>query len=278
MKIVIAVATSDAGLRSYLANNRDKAVPSEIAARGYLCDKRTRFSVQLFAINGWTTSTELGLWLRRLAENTDGLILLIDDDQRHLASDYEDAYFVASLTAYSGRSLQNRVHAILAPILRHFSAYSQRFDNLRSVRVLLLPLNIFLADDLIELRSRMTTRKMMAGLGEDLDRLIAAINRRARPKSKRRFRTVYLVDDRPLYYRYGPERHKIVQTTTPPHHENCWHLSKFRFGRLYDDRLHHNVDDNSDPTCVYGNFTTCHGEVFVAKGDSHLGIFPNGSI
>lgn len=124
----------------------------------------------------------------------------------------------------------------------------------------------------------MTAQKMNPGLGEDLDRLIAAINRRARPKSKKRFRTVYLVDDRPLWYRYGPERHKIVQTVTPPHHEKCWHLSRFRFGRLYDDRLHHNVDDDSDPTQVYGNFVTCHGAVFSANGESHLNVFPNGFI
>lgn len=278
MKVVIGVATADASLRVYLAANRDGVVPPEIGARGYLRDKGARFSVQLLAIDHNTTAENLGVWLRRLAERSEGLILLIDDDQRHLASDFEDAYFVASLGPYPGRIFQNQVRAALAPILRHFVAYSQRFDDLRSLRVLLLPLEIFISADLVDLRMRMTTGKMLSGFGEDIDRLISAINRRARPKSRQRNRKVYLVDDRLLFYRYGPERHKVVQTIVPPHHEKCWHLSRFRFGRFYDDRLHHNVDDGSDPTRVHGNFITCHGEVFVAYGESHLGIFPNGFI
>lgn len=278
MRVVVAVATANAGLLAYLAANRDKVVPLEYRSRGYFGEKGVRFSIQLQAIDLTTNSRELGLWLRRLAENTDGLILLIDDVYRYLVSDFEDAYFVADLPPYPGHIFQNYIRAELAPILRHFAAYSVRFDNMRCLRVLLLPLDIFQAADLAELRVRMTTGKMEAGLGEDLDRLIAAINARARPKSKQRFRKVYLVDDRPLFYRYGPERHKIIQTVVPPHHEKCWHLSRFRFGRFYDDRLHHNVDNDSNPTSVSGAFANCHGDQFIANGESHLNIFPNGYI
>lgn len=276
MKVVIAVATADATLRAYLAANRNNVVPPEIGARGYLLEKGTRFSVQILAVDHQTAPAAIGHWLRRLAAVADGLILLIDDALRHLASDYEDAYFVAGLPAYPGRVLQNQVRSAVAPILRHFASYSQRFDDFRNQRVLLLPLEIFLAADLDALRARLTTQKMAPGLGGDLDRLIAALNQRARPKTRQRFRRVYLVDDRPLWYRYGPERHRIVETTMPPHYEKCWHNSRFRFGRLYDDRLHHNVDDDSDPTRVHGQFTTCHGYVFVANGESHLNVFPNG--
>lgn len=279
MRIVIAVATADAAMRAFLAANRDQAVPPEVGSHRYLRDRGARFSVQLQAIDRKTCADDLGAWLRRLADGADGLILLIDESRRHLVQDLEDAYFVSSIPPYEGRIAQNQVRAALAPILRHFVAYSHRFDDRRNQRVLLLPLDIFIAADLAELRARVTTGKMMPGLGEDIDRLIAAVNRRGRPKSKRgRYSKVYLVDDRPLFYRYGPERHKIVQTVMPPHHEKCWHHSRFRFGRFYDDRLHHNVDDDSHPTSVHGNFTTCHGNIFVANGQSHLGIFPNGFI
>jgi len=279
MRIVIAVATADVALRAFLAANRDRAVPPEIGSHPHLRDRGARLSVQLQSIDYNTTADDLDDWLRRLADGSEALILLIDEGYRHLVQDLEDAYFVSSIPLYHGRIAQNQVRAALASIMRHFVAYSQRFDDLRNLRVLLLPLDIFMAADLAELRARMTTGKMLPGLGEDIDRLIAAVNRRGRPKSKRgRYSKVYLVDDRPLFYRYGPERHKIVQTVKPPHHEKCWHRSRFRFGRLYDDRLHHNVDDGSSPTSVHGNFATCHGDIFVANGESHLNIFPNGFI
>ena len=276
MKVVIAVATADAALRAYLAANRNTVVPPEIGARGYLLEKGARFSVQILAVDPQTVPAAIGNWLRRLAAAADGLILLIDDAFRHLVGDYEDAYFVAGLPAYPGRVLQNQVRSAVAPILRHFASYSQRFDDFRNQRVLLLPLEIFLAADLDALRVRLTNQKMAEGLGGDLDRLVAALNQRARPKTRQRFRHVYLVDDRPLWYRYGLERHRIVETTMPPHSEKCWHNSRFRFGRHYDDRLHHNVDDDSHRMRVHGQFTTCHGGAFVADGESHLNVFPNG--
>lgn len=278
MRVVIAVATADARLRTYLAGNRNIVVPPDIANRGYLQEKGTRFSVQILAVDPQTAPAEIGAWLRRIAVASDGLILLIDDALRHLVSDYEDAYFVAGLPDYTGRILQNQVRSAIVPILRHFVSYSQRFDNFRNQRVLLLPLEIFLAADLDTLRARLTAQKMAPGLGGDIDRLVAALNQRAGPKTRRRFRRVYHVDDRPLWYHYGPERHRVVETTMPPHQEKCWHNSRFRFGRLYDDRLHHNVDNDSKPTQVHGNFTTCHGSVFVAGGQSHLNVFPNGYV
>src|ERR1700733_3358296 len=143
MRVVIAVATADAALRAYLAANRNTVVPPEIGARGYLLEKGARFSVQILAVGVQTAPAAVGDWLRRLAAEADGLILLIDDSLRHLARDYEDAYFVAGLLAYPGRVLQNQVWSAVAPLLRHFAFYSQRFDDFRNQRVLLLPLEIF---------------------------------------------------------------------------------------------------------------------------------------
>lgn len=279
MRIVLAVASNDPALRSYLVTNRNSVVPPEIAGSGYFGGKGARFSVRVFALTSTTTEDELGLWLRALSKDADGLVVLIDEAHRPLARSFEDAYFIANWPSYPGKVLLNQVRATIAPVLRHFAAYCVRFDKLNTQRVLLLPLEIFLATELVALRARMTADKMNPGLGQELDEIIASIVRqRARPKTKQRYKTVYFVDDRPLWYRYGPERHAVVQTTKPPHEEKCWHLSRFRFGRLYDEGLHHNVDDDSDPTTVFGSFTTCHGAVFSASGESHLNIFPNGYI
>lgn len=278
MKIVIAVASANAALRTFVVTNRNLVVPPEIIARGYLKDKGARFSVQVLEISAQTTRDDLGLWLRKITGGAEGAILLIDEVHRHLAGDLEDAYFVASLQAYPGRVLQNQFRSAITPVLKHFVAYSQRFDNLGAQRVLLLPMDIFRANELVALRVRLTTLKMVAGLAHDLDQIISALQERARPKSRQRFRKVYLVDDRPLWYRYGPDRHAVIQTIKPPHDEKCWHLSRYRFGRLYDDGLHHNVDDDSKPTKVLGTFNTCHGDTFTASGESHLNIFPNGYI
>lgn len=278
MKVVIGVATADAALRAFVASKRDLIVPPEALAKGYLREAGARFSAQIFAVDQKATPAELGAWLARLAETADGLLLLIDEGYRHLAADYEDAYFVASLPEPHGKIIQNYIRATLAPILRHFAFYSQRFDSLNNQRILLLPLDIFLAEDLALLRARMTTEKMESGFGERLDQLVAAIRRRSRPKTRTRYKTVYLIDDRPLWFRYGPEQHALVETTVPPHHDRCWHNSVFRFGRAYNPRLHHNVDDDSDPTSVHDEFLSCHGQLFAANGQSHLNVFPNGFV
>ena len=278
MRLVIAVATANAHLRDYLDKNRAQALPREHIRRGYFADKNARISVQIFALAKTTGVDDLELWVRRLAANADRLILLIDESARPLVCQLEDAYFIADLQFPYGKILQNQFHALIAPVLRHFIAYSRHFDDLGCQRVLLLPLEVFIAPELLALRARMTINKLAPAFYEDLERLIALLNQRARPKSRKSYRTVYLVDDRPLWFRYGPERHKIVETASPPHSANCWHLSRFRWGCAYDDRLHHNVDDDTNPTKVYGQFTTCHGDLFTARGESHLGVFPNGFI
>ena len=278
MKVVIGVATADAVLRAFVSSKRNLIVPPEATKKGYLHVQSVRFSPQIFAIDQKPTGPELGEWLRRISVGVDGLILLIDQHYRHLASDYEDAYFVASLLKPHGRIVQNYIRSALAPILRHFSFYSERFDRLNNQRIMLLPLDIFQANDLHLLRSRLTHEKMQPGFGQHLDGFVAALRHRGRPKTKTRFKTVYMLDDRPLWFRYGPEQHAHVETMVPPHHDKCWHNSHFRFGRAYNPRLHHNVDDDSEPTSVYGQFRCCHGQIFTANGQSHVNIFPNGYV
>jgi hypothetical protein len=276
MKVVVGFATADAAVRTFLFARRGQAIPPGSVAQGYFCDRNARFVIQTYPLETATDAGDLQSWLEGLAAGCDGLILLIDHAARHLTADVEDAYFVASLPAYPGRFLQNRIHAMLAPVLRHYAAYCRLFDHFRTQKMLLLPFEVFHAAELAALRKRLTSDKMLPGLAQELEHLLQMLGARERPKRHRRFRKVYLVDDRPLWYRYGPERHKLVETAAPPHAAKCWHNSRFRFGRLYDDRLHHNVDDGSDPTHVHGQFTDCHGDPFVATGESHLGIFPNG--
>lgn len=278
MKVVIAVATENALLRSYLASERENVVPPDVRSRGYYKERAVKFSIQIQAIAAATVVHDLDQWLRRIAPKEGGLILMIDEALRGLVADFEDAYFIVSIEPFRGRVLQNQVRSMLAPVLRHFAAYCLRFDSLNNQRVILLPFDVFHAAHLNQLRTRLTFDKMAAGFGGDLDTLIAALMKRARPKKRKSYREVYLVDDRPLWYRYGPDRHKYIQTDVPPHPDKCWHNSLFRFGRLYDDRLHHNVDDDSKPTKVFGTFCNCHGVIFTANGESHLGIFPNGYI
>jgi|GEM_PF-4990516 len=278
MKLVIAFATDNTNILTFVSSNRDKVIPRNFRGDRYFCEKGINFSVVQMPITDQTNFASLSAWLKDRSRGAEGLILLIDEAHRHLAHELEDAYFVVGLQSYSGGVVQNQIHSAISPVLRHFAAYSQRFDDFGKKRVFLLPLDIFKSKELDELRDRLTNRKMEPGFGEDIERLLKELNKRARPKSQKRFKKVFHVDDRSLFYRYAEERHAIVQSAVPPHHEKCWHLSKFRFGRVYDTELHHNVDNDSEPTRVFGNFITCHGDVFTATGQSHLNIFPNGYI
>jgi len=276
MKFVIGFATSESRLRDYVAANRNKIVPKEHSSRGYFCEKNIRFSVQIFAVNAGTDIHQIDEWLRRISSDAEGLILLVDDASRHLFGVFEDAYFISSLPVYLGNVSQNQITSAVAPVLRNFAFFSQRFDCLRTQKIALLPLDIFVAAELCEFRQLMTYRKMLPGFATEFDKTIAELSERARPKSRQRFKKTYYVDDRSLWYRYGPERHRVVETTKPPHDEKCWHNSRFRFGRLYDDRLHFNVDTDSEPTSVSGKFMSCHGEMISKSNESHLNVFPNG--
>ncbi len=280
MRLILAFATADAAFLSYVRNKRNGVIPTELRNQGYWKTVPVRFDVQINEIGLKTPPLDIGQWLQRLASITDMLILIIDESLRNLVHDYEDAYFVVSRPQYPGQNLQNELRALLAPTLRQFAAYAMRFAMLRNRRPLLLPFDIFLAPELNDLRQRMTADKMEPNLAEDLDELLSELNRRAKPKRKnvKAGDALFLVDDRPLYYRYGPEHHALPGTASPPHHHKCSHNSLFRFGCSYDPGLHHNVDDGGDPSSVSGSFTSCHGQAVHVHGKTHLNIFPNGHI
>lgn len=275
MRVVIAVATANAALRNFLASNRPNVIPQGTIEKGYFAERQARFSVQIQALDENSSADAIGAWLKRISKTADAVILLIDQNCRQLVTPYEDAYFIVNIPPYPGAVLQNQVFATLAPILRHFANFCRIFDSQKNQKVLLLPLDIFLADELNELRARLTVNKMDVGFADDVEQKISRLNERARPKGQRRFKRVYFVDDRPLWFHFGLEQHAMAETGVPPHAEHCWHTSCFRFGRRFDCKRHFNVDDDSTPTKVFGSFITCHGETFNASGQSHLNVFPN---
>lgn len=148
MRIVIAVATANGALRSFLAKQRPNVVPQGTVQKGYFAERQARFFVQLQAIDEKVSADSLGAWLRRIANPADALILLIDKDSRHLVQSYEDAYFIAEIPEYPGSVMQNQVSATLAPIIRHFGNFCRLFDSQKNQKVFLLPLDIFKAVDL----------------------------------------------------------------------------------------------------------------------------------
>ena len=159
MRIVIAVATANGALRSFLAKQRPNVVPQGTVQKGYFAERQARFFVQLQAIDEKVSADSLGAWLRRIANPADALILLIDKDSRHLVQSYEDAYFIAEIPEYPGSVMQNQVSATLAPIIRHFGNFCRLFDSQKNQKVFLLPLDIFKAVDLKRLRDRLTIFK-----------------------------------------------------------------------------------------------------------------------
>ena len=186
MRIVIAVATANGALRSFLAKQRPNVVPQGTVQKGYFAERQARFFVQLQAIDEKVSADSLGAWLRRIANPADALILLIDKDSRHLVQSYEDAYFIAEIPEYPGSVMQNQVSATLAPIIRHFGNFCRLFDSQKNQKVFLLPLDIFKAVDLKRLRDRLTIFKMEVGLAEDVEAIISQINERASLSYSRR--------------------------------------------------------------------------------------------
>lgn len=278
MRLDVVFATPDPTLRTFIGLRKERLIPVSVLAKGYFERSGSTLRVSSLEIGNGTSIADLTEQVVARSAGTDGLILMIDGCFVHLAQGVRDAAFVVPFDGhYGGKSLQNRIGAILTPTLKHYAYLAERFGDGKFRKILLLPLDIFRSDELARLRDLVARDNMTAGFGERLDGLLASFSDRQLPKKRAAYPDKYLRDDRRLFFQYGHEEHAHVEAHAP-HTATCVFNSDFRFGCRYDKRRHFNVSEEGENDKVSGEFLSCHGQLANVTKRSHVNIFPNGFV
>lgn len=276
MRLNIVIATPDQNLRNFAGIRKEKLVPDGVHANSYLRRPECQFRINALKIDNNSKIEDVTANFLELSPTSDGFILLIDDAFSHLADGVRDAVFVVPFQgSYPGKITQNRIGAILAPTLRHYAHLGQRLGDGKFRKILLLPLEIFVAVELKKLRNLLTRDNIKPGFGERLDTLLSCFRDRQVPKNRATYPDKFIRDDRPLFFHYGYKEHSFVEKH-PPHTPTCVLNSDFRFGCRYNGRRHFNVSEEHSDHKVSGDFLSCHGQRVTVSKRTHVNVFPNG--
>jgi hypothetical protein len=277
MRFHIGFVTADENLAKYVSRKKAGIIPRDVSRHGIFAEEKNIVSVTALLVRRDMKPDELQRFLTPVMHTADGIILVWEDTLGEIVDPLKDAIFCAPIArGYDGMNLQNYLNRVLARVLKNFSAFVVRFADGKYQKAMLLPLNNFLAAELVELRNTFSTRVGDNHFSDTLGSLLAQIRNRQRPKSYRDYSEPYFVDDHDRYYAYGIERHAMAETKSPPHSFRCKLNGLFRFGLRYDEARHFNVSLENKRESISGEFKDCHETPKNVEPCSHLNIFPNG--
>lgn len=276
MKIFIGLVTPDEALRHHYGTAKDGVVPRDAARRGYFQGRSPVIATAAYAPDTEPSATDFERFLLRESAQADACLLLIDQSWASLTANCRTAAF--TIDFHLGQvdvSKQNFFHRVLARALRSYGQIAAKFDRADSAQLLGLPLRNFNAPELRELARLCTAEAISPTLSDDVERQLAQLRRRVRPRRRSAYKTVYVVDDRQRFFKYGYERHSRFETGGS-HKPYCELTGDFRFGRRLDLGRHYNVSETeNDRTSIGGDFYNCHGETEMVTSRSHLNMFSN---
>jgi len=273
MKFLIVVVTQESRVARFISVRQTGAIPAD--KRNLFFKRGITFSMKAFLARN-PDCEGLYQFLANAIKGVDGLILVCDHKLRVASMPLSDAFFLATFNSMDQSSIQNFFGQIIARTLKNFWVYMDRFSDAKFQKLLLLPLQNFVADELAQIRRLFSENAASNNFANALDQNLGRLYSRRTPKGNSRFRTIYVRDDKSHYYSYGYEIHAQLESAVPPHEPTCELNGFFRFGLKYDHRRHYNVSERSDRSTISGVFINCHGEPVAADSRSHLNMFPNG--
>ena len=276
MKLLLCVVTPDERLRRHFGRGKQGIIPAESLKRGPLADRAPNAICVAWTPVAPFSPRDLERFLLNQARNCDACLLFVDIAWAHFAFDIGNAAYVALFQSDPAiENPRNFFFGLSARLLRNFGqvlAKSKRGDD---GKLLSLPLRNFQANELSEIARLCREEGLSGTLSNDVERQLAFLRTRVRPRRKSTYKTTYLVDDASRFFVYGKERHAQFATGNP-HLPACELAGLFRFGVRLDERRHYNVSESEgDNTKIEGYFPDCHGAVHPVSDKSHLNIFPN---
>ena len=161
--------------------------------------------------------------------------------------------------------------------IKRLKFFEKIMNDAKTQKIALLPKNNFISNELDNLLAAASGNLERGEIIPEIEKNIADLIKRVRPKRKSNRADKYIVDDRNLHFSYGFEHHALPETSTPPHNESCITRSRLRFGCEYDFQRHYNVSAEGKVR-LSGDFKDCHGESRTFRNATHLNIFPNDHI
>jgi hypothetical protein len=275
MKLFICLVTPSEKLRRHIGLGKTSVVPKALN-RGPFANQQPHTTVAAWTPEAPFSSADLEQFLLLRARDHDACVLVVDKVWKHYVQDVMNAIFTVFFEAeIAGDNPHNFLSGIFARTLRTFGIVFAKFRRGDDGKLLALPLRNFRASELTEVARLCREVRLSSTFSEDVERELAGLRERVRPRRKSNYKTTYIVDELERFFAYGQEMHARF-ATGEPHRPSCEVAALFRFGVRLDERRHYNVSETEgDRTKIEGDFPDCHGQVHVVRDKTHLNMFAN---
>jgi hypothetical protein len=273
MLIRIVFATSSPDRSKFVNVQKTRLLPDAFNARSY----PHKFSIGGIHYGEGDFVSRVATMARESEQCYDAIIALWEADPRARIDIFSSAFFNKTIK-FSDRESEslNFFRSTLAKTIKEFVMFSRLFEDAKYMKCFLLPLSVFVANEMRDLEDLLGLGNREGIFGHNLNSTVEKIRRRQFPKPFSRYATTYLRDDADRWFEWGHEEHARVETTIPPHDLICRVNSRFRFGRRYDENRHFNVTVRGERDKISGSIVNCHREMTAVSSRSHLNVFPNG--
>lgn len=275
MPLLIVFVTADKTVIDEIVAKQSALVPSDLRANNFAALKGQEVIITKFRVNVRSTVDDLISDIEPRTGDASAVIILTDGTLAGLVPRLGDVFSVNEFVAPTfGQHLGNVLSALIARSLRTFRHYFLRFDDQKYQRILRLPLRNFDAPEVAALRAACHDMINTDNFGRELDRLLARLRERQRPKKASKYPDLYLVDDKKKHFALGAEVHARAETACPPHDLICALGNQFRFGRAFDGTRHYNVSYDGE-TRMAADYYDCHSQTRSGNNATHLNMFSN---
>jgi len=270
MRTLIVVLTPDKRVSQTVGSRKTSLIPTAIRR------KHTSLFIASVHIGSEAKGVDDVLCLfRKMDGNITGVIVLCDNRLAEIGAAITTPFFTVWYDhAFEGKNINNYFGMVIGKVIRCFGALSNRFDDEKHRKLLILPLRNFRSGELNEIHLLFKGGVTPSGdFSTTLDKLLKRLRERQTPKVESPYKTTFIVDDKQRYYEYGNEKHAKPDTKIPPHVELCAVAAIYRFGRRYDSERHFNVSLQKGE--ISGSFGDCHNTPTDIAPRSHINMFPN---
>lgn len=276
MSLTLLIFSSDKNLREFSAKRKSSVFPEGSISSSIFSG--FEISVNSFDMEKFQSKEKLESMVLRRSKEATHIILMIDQDQTHWASNITASAMVIGIdpsTNKNNNNYQNYFYSKLSKAIKTFNFLNTMFSNLSDSVLLSLPLRNFSGSDLESLKNQFECQDSISDIQSSFDKEMKKLRSRVRPRKKSRYKDKYAVDDRERFFVFGKEEHSLPDTGGD-HSSYCEFNSHFRFGFKINQKRHYNVSEGEkDQTTISGNFIDCHGTIKYESGKTHLNMFSN---
>lgn len=274
MSLLLIIFSSDENLREFSAKNKSRVFPASSISKSIFYN--IDISVISFDVDKFSSNEKIEAAILDKSKNSSHVIVMIDKDKVHLASNINYSAMVIGIESYIEKGKhQNYLHYKLSKALKTFNYLNTMFSRFSDSVLLSLPLNNFSGDDLISIKNQFSSQDHISDIQSDFDKQMKVLRSRVRPKRSTKRPDKYAVDDKNRFFVFGKEEHSRPDTGGE-HAPYCEFNSLFRFGFSISNKRHYNVSEGEkDLTTISGKFSDCHGTVRTVNTGTHLNMFSN---